>query len=47
LGGITAHSQSVNAVCSLSENNGLFATASSDKSIKLWKPSTQKLNDIK
>lgn len=36
--GILAHTQSVNAISSL-EDNCMIATASSDKTIKVWKPS--------
>lgn len=41
IGGIIAHTQSVNSVCSVNyQNNGLFMTASTDKTVKFWKPDT-------
>ncbi len=48
VGGILAHSQQINAICKLnvSPRRGLFATGSSDKSIKLWRPSGQTLEHI-
>lgn len=38
VGGIYAHTQSVNAICPLEENENIIVTASADKTIKLWKP---------
>lgn len=38
VGGILAHTQSVNAICPLEENENIIVTASADKTIKLWKP---------
>lgn len=39
IGGIIAHSQSVNSICSLGDKSmGLFATASADTTVKFWKP---------
>lgn len=39
IGGIIAHTQSVNSVCSVScRSSGLFMTASADKTVKFWKP---------
>jgi len=48
VGGILAHSQQINALCNLnaSPRRGLFASGSADKSIKLWRPSTQTLEHI-
>lgn len=37
LGSILAHTQSVNAI-SLLEDNNTLVSASADKTIKLWKP---------
>ena len=38
LGGILAHTQSVNALSTLDDNPFSLITASQDKVIKLWKP---------
>lgn len=46
MGGIIAHSQSVNSICAIEDTNGIFATGSSDKTIKMWKPSHQTLSHI-
>lgn len=39
VGGILAHTQSVNGISALEDSNAIV-TASADKTIKLWKPST-------
>ena len=48
VGGILAHSQQINSICKINFNprRGFFATASSDRSIKCWKPSSQTLEHI-
>ena len=38
VGGILAHTQSVNAICPLDENPFMMVTASADKTIKIWQP---------
>lgn len=39
IGGIIAHTQSVNSICSVNyRTNGLIMTASTDKTVKFWKP---------
>jgi WD40 repeat protein len=48
VGGILAHSQQINSICkvSASPGQGMFATGSNDKTIKLWRPSRQTLEHI-
>ena len=39
VGGIIAHTQSVNDICMMGEGGqGLIGTASSDRTVKVWKP---------
>lgn len=41
-GGLIAHTQSVNSICSMGYRSaGLFLTGSSDKTVKFWKPDQQ------
>ena len=44
LGGIMAHTQSVNSICPL--DNGIVATGSSDKTIKIWQPTSETISYI-
>lgn len=46
LGSILAHTQSVNAI-SLLEDNNTLVSASADKTIKLWKPTPETVQNIK
>ena len=46
LGGILTHTQSVNALTSLYENPYGLVTASQDKTIKLWQPTRDTLENI-
>ena len=41
-----SHTQSVNSICSLGDANGITVTASSDKTIKLWKPTSETIQNI-
>ena len=41
VGGILAHTQSVNSICSLDDNPFALVTASQDKTVKLWNPSKE------
>ena len=47
LGGILGHTQSVNSICPLSMEeemgygNMMLASASADKSVRIWKPTTE------
>ena len=39
MGGVTAHTQSVNAICPYTDSKeSIFATGSSDKTIRIWQP---------
>ena len=38
--GMMAHTQSVNSICALEMQKGITATASTDKTIKLWQPTS-------
>ena len=40
-GGILAHTQAVNAMCTLDDNPYGLITASQDKVIKIWKPTKE------
>jgi WD40 repeat protein len=46
MGNFLAHTQSVNAVCSLEENPFSLITASQDKMIKIWQPSKETLENV-
>jgi WD40 repeat protein len=46
VGGIMAHSQAVNAVCTLDENPYSLITASQDKTIKIWQPTKDTIESI-
>ena len=41
VGGIMAHTQSVNSICSLEASNGVIATGSADKSVRIWQPTSE------
>ena len=45
IGGIMAHTQSVNTICPL-DNNGIFISGSSDRCIKIWKPCSNTLGHL-
>lgn len=46
VGGIIAHTQSISSICSISQNPGVFATASIDKTVKFWKPDSHTLEKL-
>ena len=46
LGGILAHTQAVNSVCTLDDNPYGLMTASQDKVIKLWQPTRETMDNI-
>jgi WD40 repeat protein len=50
IGGIIAHTQSVNSICAVgNSNNGVFVTGSSDRCAKFWKPdlaTLERLGDV-
>jgi len=46
MGSILAHTQSVNAI-SLLEDNSTLVSASADKTIKLWKPTVETVENIR
>ena len=45
IGGIMAHTTSVNSLCPLDE--GIFVSGSSDRTVKIWKPTSATLEHIK
>lgn len=48
VGGITSHTKSVNAICPVDNNrDSIIATASSDKTIRIWQPCNQTVNYLK
>jgi WD40 repeat protein len=46
LGGIMAHTQSINSMCILEENPLALMTASQDRMIKLWQPTKETIENI-
>jgi hypothetical protein len=46
LGGIMAHTQSINSMCILDENPFALMTASQDRMIKLWQPTKETFENI-
>lgn len=45
IGGMSAHTQSVNALCTIKENG--LVSGSTDKSVKIWKPTSQTLDHLR
>lgn len=45
IGGIMAHTQSVNSLCRL--DGSMFVSGSSDRTVKIWRPSVQTLEHLK
>lgn len=47
IGGLIAHPQSVNSICSVGDRvQGIFITGSADKTVKFWKPDGGTLDKI-
>lgn len=45
-GGILAHTQSVNSLCSLDENPYCLVTGSQDRTIKIWQPTKETTENL-
>lgn len=45
IGGMLAHTQSVNSLCTIKENG--LVSGSTDKTVKIWKPTSQTLDYLR